>query len=384
MKIIYKSIKNCLVCNNIMKQIISLPNYPVTEFYTHRKIQSKNFYINQKLLFCDKCKHISLKNIIDQNFFYKNYIMKSKSAIKYSSEYLINFKYFIKKNLKKNSKKDLIVDIGGNDSSFLKFFDKIKKVNIDPNASGTKKIVKIKSYFENVDFSYFKNKNKIYVSSHTVEHIPDLNSLIKKVSNSLQKKDLLFLQFPSLEKLIENSKFDQITHQHVNLYSLKSISKLLNKFDLYVKKYEFDNSVYGTLRMCICKSKYKNKHNTKLSYKTIRNKYLNFKKFYKSYERIIKDEKKLIGFGAGMMVPSLNYYLPSLNNLKFILDNDKNKNNKYFINMKPRIKFFDGKFEKFKNYKIIITSISTENTLKKITKKLIENKLDFFTPFFKI
>ena len=59
--------------------------------------------------------------------------------------------------------------------------------------------------------------------------------------------------------------------------------------------------------------------------------------------------KKLIGFGAGIIkVPSLNYYLPSLNSLKFILDNDKNKNNKYFINMKPRIKFFDGKFENLK------------------------------------
>ena len=34
-----------------MKPLISLPNYPVTEFYTHRKIQNKNFYLNQKLLF---------------------------------------------------------------------------------------------------------------------------------------------------------------------------------------------------------------------------------------------------------------------------------------------------------------------------------------------
>ena len=43
--------------------------------------------------------------------------MKSKSAIKYSSEYLINLNILLK-NLKNNSKKDLIVDIGGNDSSF--------------------------------------------------------------------------------------------------------------------------------------------------------------------------------------------------------------------------------------------------------------------------
>ena len=52
--------------------------------------------------------------------------------------------------------------------------------------------------------------------------------------------------------------------------------------------------------------------------------------------------------------------------------------------MKPQIKYFNNNFKKFNTYKFIISSISTENTLKKICKKLIENKIDFFIPFFKI
>ena len=99
---------------------------------------------------------------------------------------------------------------------------------------------------------------------------------------------------------------------------------------------------------------------------------------------ILKNEKNLIGFGAGIMVPTLNYYLPIVNNLKFIFDSDLNKKNKYFINMNPKIKYFNGNFNLLKKYKVLITSISTENTLKKICKKLIENKVSFFIPSYKI
>ena len=54
-----------------------------------------------------------------------------------------------------------------------------------------------------------------------------------------------------------------------------------------------------------------------------------------------------------MMVPTLNYYLPIINKLKFILDNDLNKKNKFFLNMNPKIKHFNGNFESLKKYKNI-------------------------------
>ena len=52
--------------------------------------------------------------------------------------------------------------------------------------------------------------------------------------------------------------------------------------------------------------------------------------------------------------------------------------------MSPKIKHFNGNFKSLKKYKILITSISTENTLKVICKKLIENRVSFFIPSYKI
>lgn len=80
------------------------------------------------------------------------------------------------------------------------------------------------------------------------------------------------------------------------------------------------------------------------------------------------------------MVPTLNYYLPIVNKLRFILDSDKKKKNNFFMNMKPQIKYFNGNFKNFRKSQILITSLSTESTLKKICKKLTENSMNFYNP----
>ena len=48
-------------------------------------------------MFCNKCQHISLKNIINQDIFYKDYKMRSKKSSQHAGEYLTNFFEFIKK-----------------------------------------------------------------------------------------------------------------------------------------------------------------------------------------------------------------------------------------------------------------------------------------------
>lgn len=382
-KISINKTNSCIICSKKLTNVASLPNFPITEFFFNKKKTIKKFNLNQNLMFCKNCKHISLRKIINQNFLYKNYKVRSKTSAQYAGEYLTNFLDFIKKNTYQLKTK-AIIDIGGNDSLFLNLFKNKTKINIDPNASGGEKIILEKKFYHEVNFLNFKQIDKIYVSSHTIEHIPNAEKLIKKISDSMRTKDILYLQYPSLEKFINNSRFDQITHQHLNLYSLKSMSKILNRHSLFIKKYEYDDSVYGTIRLKIAKSKKINNYNVKITSDEIKTRFYNFKNYYKVMNDILKNEKNLIGFGAGIMVPTLNYYLPIVNNLKFIFDSDLNKKNKYFINMNPKIKYFNGNFNLLKKYKVLITSISTENTLKKICKKLIENKVSFFIPSYKI
>lgn len=369
----------CPVCKTniqndiIIKEIINLPKYPITEFYRKKNEQLiLESFKNQKVMFCKKCDHMFLKNILDVGKIYSNYITSSNSS-RGAVLCLENFHKFINKTNKKKKFCNFI-DIGGNDSSLLNLFNNHygKKINIDPNASSKDKNIILKKIFlEDVDFKEFynlKGKN-VYVSSHTLEHLEDPFKLLSNLSINFKMNDTIYLQFPSLEKLVQHRRFDQICHQHINYFSLYSISELLNKLNLFIEDFEYDTSHFGTLRLKIKKNlKKKNKFKKINLFNETLNSYKLFKEYYDNLQNNLK---KIFengqGYGAGLMVPILAYHLPLINNLRVIIDENRTKNDKKFINLEPIIKNLKGLD---KNKPIIITSISTKEAGRNIFNKL--------------
>ena len=105
-----------------------------------------------------------------------------------------------------------------------------------------------------------------------------------------------------------------------------------------------------------------------MKFSDIKKSYENFKSFYLTLNSLIED--KFIGgqgFGAGLMVPTLAYYLPVINKLDRIIDESPSRIGKKFINLSPPIvdkKNFDY------SEPILITSISTKAAARLIFKKL--------------
>jgi hypothetical protein len=150
-----------------------------------------------KIFFCEKYNHAFLEKILDTNLIYKFYHTKSSNS-QGAVLALNSFYSFLKKN-SKNLNKYNIVDIGGNDSTFLKMFTNNKevKVNIDINAvSNNKKIIAVKKPIEKIektDIPFLKN-NKIYVSSNVLEHLSDPSSLVKFIAKISEEKDEIYFQ----------------------------------------------------------------------------------------------------------------------------------------------------------------------------------------------
>lgn len=368
----FKINKSCLCCHKKLIKVIDLPKFPITEFYIHcsQKID-KNYLVNQAYLYCNKCNHMTISKALDPKFIYSNYTATSNSS-QGAYKCLKNFYTFFKKNRDKTSLTDCnIIDIGGNDSTFLKFFKAKNRINIDPNASSDQKKIKVyRTFFDKIDFSRFKSKKaNIFFSSHTLEHLEKPQDLIRNISKNMKDNDKLYLQFPCLERLILKQRFDQLCHQHLNFFSINSINKLLNSNNLYINRYEYDDSHFGTLRIMVTK---KNKiikfKKIKFNLEIIKKSFFSFRSKCAIFNK--KKLKKLIngqGFGAGILVPVLNYFLPSINNLKYIFDDNSSKFNKKFITMKPTI--ISSKKINL-NKPIIITSISSKIATKNIFKNL--------------
>ena len=372
MNIKFTNSKMCPCCNQLAEGIIQIEKYPLTEFYKIYENEGGELsgFLDQELCYCEQCDHLFLEKIIDVREIYTNYLTTTTSS-KGAIDCLLNFKKFIDKKLDVENP-TYVIDIGGNDSYFLGLFDKSKfdLVNIDANAEGGDGINIIRSFLEDVDLSTFSKDSKIIVSSHTIEHLQNPADLIKKIAAVVSGDDRVFLQFPSLEMMITDARFDQVCHQHLNYFSLSSISKLLKNYGLIVMNYEYDSSHFGTLRIMAKKSNSLDEvfavtQNTSLK---ILNRYSFFREYYSSLQNILQNKLNgQQGFGAGLMVPTLAYYLPLINDLEIILDENASKFNMQFINLAPKIcdaTMIDT------HRPIIITSISTKTAARNIYAKL--------------
>ena len=132
------------------------------------------------------------------------------------------------------------------------------------------------------------------------------------------------------------------------------------------------------------------KKNIKTS-KKISNKYkkinksviLNYNKFKIKLNKLnhrLKNEKNLIWYWAGQMVPSFSYHLNNnLSFLEYILDDNKNRANKKYPNLAPKIRYFDKRL--IKNKKVLITALDGASG---ISKKLNKFNVEYYNPLSKI
>lgn len=372
------------------KNSILLKKLPITEIYTKRFKNSKNGFLDQKVVFCNNCQHMFLTNLInpesvyDQNYSY--FAEKVFSGI-YSSDY---FYEFINSNLKKKGKIKKIVEVGSNDLYLLKKF--YKKANyligIDPVIKKNYKYKKIKIYkefFDNVDNEKIGKEVDLIICGHTLEHVENPEIFIKKILSISNNKTKIFFQFPSSDSLVSNLSFDQIQHQHLNYFSLNSFNKILKKCGGKLINYKYNELHYGTLMVYFTLNLSKQKNIRKELIKSTINKknflesYDAFKKHLGIYEKVInnylKNGKKLYVVGAGAMLPMINYHTNGLiNKAEAILDDDKGKIGKYFLNINTKI--MKLKNVDLKNSICLVACVASAISTRKIISILTDKKAE--------
>jgi len=347
----FKKINKCNICENyfINYNSVNLPSLPITEIFLKSPNYKNKISFDQKINYCQNCHHMQLQNQYDTSYFYnKDYLTSSSNS--YSGRYTNDIFYeFIRSNVDQNKKYN-VLEIGANDLYLIK---KMKKIigsccTIDPCIkpdSSLKKIKYIKKFLEDTSIEEIDFIPDIVICGHTLEHVEDPKKFIKILSGFGNDKTKYFFQFPSCESLLDRRAFDQIHHQHFNFFSINSISRLLKKIKFDIKKFDIGELHYGSLMIYFKKSK-TSKKNISFNVSKFKGKllevYNDYKLHMKNLTQIIKKYQrrgsKVYAIGAGLMLPIVNYHLNNLlKDFDGILDDDKNKLNKFYPNLDTKI-----------------------------------------------
>lgn len=320
----YKNIKSCRSCGNpVLEEIISLGKINVPNFSSKRR----DIKIPLELVFCKKCKLLQLKQNTNPRLLWnENYGHLSGVNNQMKRE----LKEIVKETEKiiKLKKGDIVIDIGCNDGTLLSFYKDvgINLFGFDPSSNTIKiakeklvtlnknKFLLINNFFNKIQFLEKINKKaKIITAIAMFYDLSDPNKFLKDVYNCLDENGIFVIQQNYLGKMLEQNAIDNIVHEHLEYYSLKSLNFILDKNGFEVFDIKFNNVNGGSFRTWIRK----------------RGSSVGGSKHLKFIESIIKKEKhleKLETYKSFAKRASKN-----LNKIKDFLKNEIRKGKKIYI-----------------------------------------------------
>ena len=341
------SCKNCK--SRSLKKIINIGKQPISSHFYKKKMRNLRNY-SLDLYICKKCELIQFKTLPKLNQMYGlNYGYRTSL-----SPLMINHmkkKYLsLKKDLSK--KNCNILDIGCNDGTFLNFFQNFKNLNlyvIDPSAEKfkkyhSKKINLIVDYFkkEKIEKKYDNINFELITSFAMFYDIEDPNSFCKDINSLLSKNGKWVLELSYFPSLLKNLTYDQICHEHVTYYTLKTFENVIKKNGLKILDFNLNDINGGSIEIICAKknSKYKAKIKKINNQKKIEEQindisFVNFNKRVDNIKKILnlfleKNKNNVIGYGAstkGNIV--LNHCKIDEKKLKYICDANPFKFNRY-------------------------------------------------------
>jgi hypothetical protein len=154
---------------------------------------------------------------------------------------------------------EIVVDIGSNDGTLLRQFKThgLITVGFEPSnlwklgTEGTSRIINDYFSYEAFQRELGKKKAKLITSIAMFYDLEDPNAFVEGIKKCLDKNGVWIIQMNYLGSMLENNTFDNISHEHLEYYSLLSLSNLLNRHDMEAFDVELNDVNGGSFRIYV-------------------------------------------------------------------------------------------------------------------------------------
>lgn len=256
-----KVITGCRVCNSsALTPVLSLGNQYVSDFVDDNS--EKNSRTPLELVLCDVgqggCGLLQLRHTTEQQSLYRNYWYRSgiNQTMRDALADIVKKATMIVPL----SKGDTVLDIGSNDNTLLKAYDRndIIRIGLEPatnlmSYAAHPDIKVVNDFFSAKPFADASGgkQAKIITSIAMFYDLDDPNQFTADIRSSLSPDGLWIIQMAYLPTMLIDNIFDNICHEHLEYYSLLSLENLLSRHNLKVIDVELNDVNGGSYRIYI-------------------------------------------------------------------------------------------------------------------------------------
>jgi 2-polyprenyl-3-methyl-5-hydroxy-6-metoxy-1,4-benzoquinol methylase len=237
---------NCRVCDsNNLELAIDLGLQPWANNFLKKEEVGKELFYPLRVLYCHDCSTVQLDTTVPKETMFADHTYLS-GITKSLSEHFKNIAEEADSRFFKDINDKSVLDIGSNDGTQLKHFKALgydvlgvessKTIAKIANDNGIKTLNK---FFNLETAKEINRKFNIINAAGVFFHLEELHSVTDGIKESLADNGVFVVQFLYMKRILDNLAFDQIYHEHLLYYNLKTIETLLNRhglamFDAYL------------------------------------------------------------------------------------------------------------------------------------------------------
>lgn len=196
-----------------------------------------------EVYFCDDCAHVQLGHVVHPRILYQRRYTYVSSTSPVFVAHLEDFANSITRRFTLSAKA-LVVDIGSNDGTCLRFFKTLgfQVLGVDPATEianrATESGVETITDFFGLELARRLRSERgpahLITSHNALAHIDDLANVLEGVSHWLHEDGLFVMEVGYFVDVLSNSWFDTIYHEHLDYHTVTPLPRFLGRFGLEV------------------------------------------------------------------------------------------------------------------------------------------------------
>lgn len=344
----------CRLCDgHHLELVLQLAPTPIADAYVSvERIGEVQETYPLDLFFCHDCRHLQLLDVVDPEVLFGNYIYVTSGSL----GLVEHFQRYADEVLRRVNppKEALVIDIGSNDGSLLKFFQDrgMRVLGIDPAREIAQKatesgIETLSTLFTSGLAHKIKNERgpaAIVTANNVFAHADNLADITEGIRDLLAPDGVFVFEVAYLVDIVQNTLFDTIYHEHLCYHSVKPLKAFFRYHGMELIDIEHIPTKGGSLRGTAQRAGGPRTVSPSVdtiialeeslgfdraeTFKAFAAKIEGVKTQLLSLLRDLKAQGKTIaGYGASATVTTLIYHFDLCDMLSFIVDDNPQKQN---------------------------------------------------------
>ena len=259
----------CRFCSASLRHVFAdLGVSPLANSYlTADELNKVEPFYPLRVWVCDECFLVQAEDFESPEHIFSDYAYFSS----YSESWLEHARSYVENMVERFplSAASQVVEVASNDGYLLQYFASkdIPVLGIEPAVNVAEVAVRKGIPTRNTFFCEERARQlsaeglqaDLLIGNNVLAHVPNTNDFVRGLKRLLKPRGVITMEFPHLLRLMAESQFDTIYHEHFSYFSFLTVEKIFRQHELTIFDVEELHTHGGSLRIYACHAADKSK-----------------------------------------------------------------------------------------------------------------------------